>query len=307
MNVSDWLSQWITLRSCALAPRTIESYESLNKNHITPAIGSVPLETLTAMQVQSLLASLCAAGHSRTAQLCYILLKASIRDAVQCGHLTASPLNRVLPPRHQKSDPRWWSAEELRRFIDATATRPYGIAWLLALTCGLRRGELAGLRWSDIDFDAQVIHIRQQRQRLAAEGLVDLPLKSRSSRRSLPIPHGMGPLLLARRREAAALSLRLGRPVIYVLSTSAGEGIDPHTLNKALSHDIALSGIRPINLHGLRHTMASLSVSLGVPIKVVQSILGHASYQLTADTYAHVLPDDMRKAAVKLSTACFST
>lgn len=299
MTLGKWVSRWIDLRAAALAPRTIESYRELLRLHIAPTIGDRKLSRLKPKHISAMLADLLAAGHGRTAQLCYTLLRASLRAAVRSSRLDVNPCDQVEPPRHRRAAARWWTPEELRRFAAATASRPYALAWQLALCCGLRRGELAGLRWVDVDQAAGLIHIRNQRQRVGGR-LIDAAPKSAAGRRDLPIPPGLLPLLARQQLLQEAESVLIGVPPIYVCSPD-GSPIAPEALNRALAADVAAAGVRPINLHGLRHSMATLAVSLGVSMRVLQQLLGHADYSTTANTYAHVLHNDERNALAQIA------
>lgn len=295
--VNEWLSDWVSLRSCALAARTVESYRDLIARYIAPALGGLDLAALGAADMQRLIASICAAGHVRTAQLVLVLIRAACRDAVMAGYLAADPTARVLRPRHVRADPRFMTADQMQIFAHWCIGAPWGHAWLLAMLCGLRRGELAGLRWSDVDLTAGVLHIRNQRQRIAGRGVIDCPPKSAAGRRDIPLPADLGRLLALVKRRQAAQGTVCGFSAVYVVSYTDNRPIDPHALNAALSRDLTAAALPPINLHGLRHSMATAAVSAGVSIKVLQSLLGHANYATTADIYAHVLPDD-RKIAI---------
>lgn len=301
MTLAQFLSEWIALRAPSLAPRTVECYQSLLRLHIAPTIGSVSLRSLSASSISSLLSSLLAAGHSRTAQLVYVLLRAALRSAAACGRLKRSPMDQMSPPRHRRSQPRWWSPDELRQFIAATKDSPYHVAWQLALCCGLRRGELAGLRWSDVDLRQGVLHIRNQRQPISGAGVIDAPPKSQSGIRDIPLPSALIELLNRHLATQAALSAINDKPKPRYVVSRDGSPINPHRLNHALAEDIALAGVRPINLHGLRHSMATLAVSLGVSMRVLQTLLGHSSYNTTANIYTHVLHTDQAAAMDKIS------
>ena len=306
MTVFQWLSDWISLRSPGLAPRTIESYRALAARHIAPAFGSVALDALSPAAIQSLLAALCTDGHARTAQLVLVLLRAALSDALDLGIIAADPTRRVLRPRHIRADPRFWSPEEMRAFALYCGAARWGHAWLLAMLCGLRRGELAGLRWSDVDFASGVLHIRNQRLRLVGCGVVDAAPKSASGRRDVPLPGQLVALLRSEFRRQRLQQAVGGVLPAYVVSGIDNRPIDPHRLNLALSRDIALAGLRPINLHGLRHSMATAAVSAGVDMKVLQALLGHASYTTTADVYAHVLQSEKFDAIDILSRCVYN-
>lgn len=299
MTVSRWISRWIGLRAAALAPRTVESYRSLLELHIAPTIGSRKLSKLKSKHISKMLDELLAAGHSRTAQLCFVLLRASLKQATREGVIEKNPCDSVLPPRHRRADPRWWTPDELHRFAVFAQDRPFALAWQLALCCGLRRGELAGLRWSDVDLAAGLIRIRNQRQRVGGR-LIDAPPKSAAGRRDLPIPAGLLPLLDRQQLLQAANAILIDVAPVYVCSPD-GSAIAPEQLNRALAADVAAAGVRPINLHGLRHSMASLGVSLGVSMRVLQQLLGHADYSTTAGTYAHVLHSSEAEAVAQIA------
>ncbi len=300
LTVESCLSRWIDLRAAALAPRTIECYRDQLRLHIAPSIGNRPVKSLKPAHVASMLSALIADGHSRTAQLCFVLIRAALKSAVRDGLISTNPCDSLPPPRHRRADPRWWTPDELHSFVESTRESPYSLAWQLALCCGLRRGELAGLRWIDVDLASGLLRIRNQRQRIAGRGLIDAPPKSASGRRDLPIPPGLLPLLERQQLLQQAEALLIGVPPIYVCSPD-GSPLAPEALNRALRADLAASGVRPINLHGLRHSMASLAVSLGVPMRVLQDLLGHSSITVTAGTYAHVLRDDQADALDKLA------
>lgn len=301
MTLAEFLTEWIDLRSPSLAPRTVECYRDLLRLHIAPTIGAVPLRSLSAAAVSSLLSSLIATGRSRTAQLVFVVLRAALRSAVACGLLRRSPMERIMPPRHSRSQPRWWTPDELRAFIAACSESPYLVAWQLALCCGLRRGELAGLRWADVDRPAMVLHIRNQRQPISGCGVIDAPPKSASSVRDIPLPPALLDLLDRHRATQDVLSAMNDKSKPRYVVSRDGSPINPHRLNHALADDIARAGVRPINLHGLRHSMATLAVSLGVSMRVLQTLLGHSSYATTANIYTHVLQTDQAAAVDKIS------
>lgn len=298
--LSDYLREWLELRSCGLAARTVTDYRALIVRYIDP-LGAVALDALEPSQVQRLLASICAKGHSRTAQAVYVLLRCALAEAVRSGLLASNPVDRVLRPRHRRADPRYWSPQEAAKLLAACPSLRWGHVWALALLCGLRRGELAGLRWADVDQAAGVLHIRNQRQRAKGCGVIDVPPKSAAGTRDLPIPPALLPLLKAEYRRQLSARMRSRRPPGYVVANLDNSPIEPSRLDRQLAADIAAVGLRPINLHGLRHTMATAAVSADVQMRVLQALLGHASMTTTADYYAHVLPSAKSAAVLELS------
>ncbi len=288
-TVAGYLSGWLLARSTSIAPRTIECYNSLITLHIAPQIGQKSLHKLKARHIQKMLAALVAEGHTRTAELCFVLLRLALKDT-EARHV----MEDIPRPLHRARPASWWSPDELRAYL-AESSGQWRLCWLLALCCGLRRGELAGLRWTDVDLNAGIIRIRNQRQFVKGRGVIDGPPKSASGIRDLPIPAHLVEELTAAKllHDADAL---IGSASPYVLTGHSGAGLSPSSIDQAHRRQLSRSGVRPIPLHGMRHTMATLAIALGVDIRVVQSVLGHAQVTTTAHVYAHVVTSAQRTA-----------
>lgn len=276
-SVSNYLTSWLDLRASSLAPSTLCGYRRCLRLHIAPLIGGVPLGELSPAHVLSTLAPLCAAGHTRQAQLVRILLRCALQDAVRMQLIPSNPADAVRPPAHRKAPIKYWSAEQIHTFLQAQRFSPIYHAWLLALLCGLRRGELLGLRWADVDLASGQIDIRSQRM-VVDRRVVEKPPKSASGRRSIPLPPAVLEQLHRERRRSRSA---------YVLSHPDGSPWSPQQLRRALDAACAASGVPRLHLHGLRHSMATAALEAGVDVKVLQALLGHAHMATTADTYLH--------------------
>lgn len=275
MRISRYMSTWLAVRAPGLAPRTVDSYRQIIDQHIIPQLGNCKLRSLSPARIAPVLAAI-AAQHGRTAELVYTLLRAALADAVRDGLLDRSPMDSIRRPRHDAQMRRWLSTDELPAYVAAAQRDRLGLAWMLALCCGLRRGELCGLRWSDVDLTAMQLHVRNQRQRLEDGRIIDAPPKSSAGVRDVPIP------------DALRASLQIAwQPRGYVV-THEGHPYTPSGLDQAHRAMLVANGLPPITLHGLRHSMASAAVSGGVHVRVLQQLLGHASYTTTARVYAHV-------------------
>lgn len=282
-TLSQFLKDWLVLRSGDLKPRTVESYSSLIRLHIAPVLGAVPLDQLTALDIRPALAKIVAEGHSRTAELCYVLLAAALADLEPC------PMKGVPRPVHHQRTPDAWSDIQIAAYMAALANHPHGLALSLGLVCGLRRGEICGLRWKDIDFEKSEININNQRMRLEGGQIIDAPPKSRSSVRSVPVP---APLMV-RLRQSRQLSG-------YI------DPITPSGLDKAHRLLVQRLGLPPIPLHGLRHSMATSCVRHGGEMRSLQIVLGHANYATTANRYTHPDHAMLRRAVDAAATACYT-
>lgn len=286
-TVSEYLSAWLALRSPSLAPSTVSGYARSLRLHIAPLVGSVPLGELSPAHVLAVLAPLCAEGHTRQAQLVRILLRCALQDAVRMGLLPHNPVDAVRAPAHRKEPIRFWSPGQISAFLRSERFRPLYHAWLLALLCGLRRGELLGLRWADVDLAAGKVDICNQRMVIDRTEL-DRPPKSAAGRRQLPLP---APVLAALRRE------RRRSASLYVLSHPDGSPYSPQQLRRALDAACKAAGLPRLHIHGLRHSMATAALEAGTDVKVLQTLLGHAHYSTTADTYLHP-SDEIRAQAL---------
>lgn len=280
MDLLTWLNDWVSLRRSELAPRTIEQYEHLISRWIGPAIGDLDLSALSPERIRHALAEI---PHGRTAELCYVLLSAALKE-----HDPAL-MARVRRPAHRQKQPSPWSDEQIAVYLDALKAHRHGLALSLAIQCGLRRGEICGLKWSNVDFDAEELHIVSQRQRLES-GIVDCPPKSFSSIRDVPIPASLLPRLKAAR----------GMPSAYV------DPITPNALDTAHRTLVRRLGLPPLPLHGLRHSMATACLRHGGDMRSLQAILGHSSYATTANIYTHPDRQMIRHAVDVAVTACYT-
>lgn len=272
MTLEAYLHEWVLLRSVGLRPRTIECYTTLIRLYIAPAIGDRKLDKLKAKHIARMLSGIMATGHTRTAELCFVVLRAALRSAVQTRRLKWSPMDAVTRPKHIPAEGRAWTKEQTRTYVAAIRGHKHELAWLLAVGMGLRRGEICGLRWSDVDLRARVLHIRYQRQRLADGRLVDAPPKSRAGTRDLPIPAVV--------YDALRRKYQWGDAFVVPITPS---GLD--AAHRALLRRLDLPYIR---LHDLRHTMATNAARNGALTRVLASVLGHSDPALTARCYTHV-------------------
>lgn len=271
MLASEWLQGWLSLRSGGLRPRTVDCYSGLLRLHILPAMGSTELSEVSAPQLAALLAGVAGSGHHRTAEQCYVLLKAAFRAAVQLGWLSRSPMEAVMRPAHTPRAGCAWSAEDSRIYMRAALQDRHKMAWVLALLFGLRRGEICGLRWSDISLRPGEIHVQRQLVKLANGTLVEQPPKTRSGIRTLPIPPEVLPLFRS--------SFRFGNSRVVPLT--------PNGLDTAHRKLLASVSVPYIRLHDLRHTMATNAIRQGASMRALADVLGHADPSITAKFYTH--------------------
>lgn len=286
VSLTDWIQSWIECRSIRLKPSTIDGYRGNLRRYIAPhPVGSMPISEVAPEHIIVLLAPIVAKGYTRQAQLVQILLGAAFKAAVKQRILKYNPVVCVDKLQHSAKRTPWLSAEQARRFLRCAKQRndPFLLAWQLGLVCGLRRGEILGLKYQDIDFDQMQIHVC--RQRVPRDGqLIEAPPKSRASVRDIPISSAMADMLRFQRRTG------------YLIECSLS------ALYRALESALTAAELPRISIHGLRHSMAAVAASDGVPIKILQQIMGHAQFSTTADVYAHVDRTALRGAALQIAT-----
>lgn len=284
MNLDTWLREWLVLRTAELAPRTVDQYKDLIDRYVSPLIGSIDMRDVSPQDLRSMLATVAGTGKTRTAELIYAMLSAAMKE------LDVNPMLHVKRPSHRQKRVEPWTDAEIARYLSALYSHRHGLALSLGLLCGLRRGEICGLRWRDVDLNAEELHIVNQRQRLASGEIVDTRPKSATSVRVIPIPRPLLPFLRAAR----------GLPSAYV------DSITPSGLDTAHRQLVEKLGLPPICLHGLRHCYATLCLRHGCDMRCLQSLLGHSSYSVTANIYTHPDREMLRHAIDAVIDSCYT-
>ncbi len=243
-----------------------------------------------------------------TVRKVHIILRATLARALKRGWITTNPALEAESPTARACKPPVfpvWSPRELQHFLSSARVHPYYAAFHVAATTGLRRGELLGLRWCDLDFDNAHLHVLQTVIVVNAEVLIETP-KSASSRRRVDLDARTVEVLRQHERLATVAHVRAGSPDLardsaLVFSRASGEPLHPALFSYWFQRQVELAGLRRIRLHDLRHTHATLALQAGVHPKVVCERLGHSSITITLDTYSHVLPTMQRDAAEKVA------
>ncbi|MET8524716.1 site-specific integrase [Micromonospora sp. NPDC005172] len=303
-QLGDWLDYWLAeVVQSSRRPTTYERYELVVRLYLKPGLGTQPLSRLSVPMVQTFLNQQLAAGRSlRNVQIIREVLSAALTRACREELLVRNVARLVELAKWERPDIQPWTSDEARRFMEAARDDPLCLAFNLLLLYGLRRGEVLGLRWCDVDQADKVLRIRQQLQRVAGE-LRRGPLKTKAGRRDLPLLDMTHSLLVAQRlhqqacKEAAGDGWLGGDPEQQlVTSTRSGLPIEPRNLRRSFRRICEQQGIRVIRLHDLRHTTATLLKDLGVPARDAQLILGHSSIAVTQEIYQHDSLESRREA-----------
>jgi len=298
-TVTQFLDLWLAdvVRPEA-KPRTYERYAREVRLRIVPSIGHLRLQRLSPHHVHRWLATVRATGLApSTILLCYAVLHAALDRAVRWEMLARNPADRVDRPTAPRPRVEPYTVEQARALLTTIGDHRQAPLYRVALALGLRLGELAGLRWSDLDLDdpRPTLTIAQQTYRVnVAPGETrlhtDTP-KSEAAARRIRLPAPLVAVLIAHRERLVGLRRLAGprwRAHDLVFPTSVGTPFEPRNINRQFHLFRVKAGLPHRRPHDLRHSAASFMLAEGVPLKTIQSILGHATFALTADTYSHL-------------------
>jgi integrase len=311
-SVEAYLGQWLTHARTRVRPRTYQGYEGLIRLYAIPAVGQMDLGELHALDLQSLYASLMSERtppiSAGTVLNLHLVLTQAFGQAVRWGFLDRSPAAGAQPPRPRRPEPAVIDAELASRILEGARGHVLELPIAIALATGMRRGEILGLRWSDLDAGFSVAHVRRSLQTIDPEPVFEDP-KTRRSRRAVALPAFLLPYLSNQRQDQAGRRESLGaswQEHDLVIDSGDGSPVNPVNLSSAWPKFLKRAGLPHVRFHDLRHAHATLMLLQGVHPKVVSERLGHASIGITLDTYSHVLPG-MQAEAAQAFDALFPT
>ena len=269
-------------------PATYNLYEMIVRLYLKPSLGSRKLTALTVPMVQEFLNRRMQKGDSiRKVQVMRTVLSAALTRAVREELVVRNVARLVELPQWQRGTIRPWAADEARAFLAAARPDPLYTAFVLLILYGLRRGEVLGLRWDDIDFDGGTIHIRQQLQRVRGE-LFLAPVKTQAGKRDLPLLDAAAQALKLQAEHQALYRIDMGSAWPesgLVFTTRTGRPVEPRNCVRSFRRICDDNKIRLIKVHHVRHTVGSLLKDLGVPARDAQTILGHTRISTTLEIY----------------------
>jgi integrase len=303
-SVASYLvDEWLPAKQTGVRASTLHSYSRLVDLHVVPRIGPVALQQLTAPMLNAYYADLIEGGRSdgtsglspTTVLYIHRVLRMAMSDAAAWGYVTRNVVDQARPPRKASQAERTmstWEPAQVRRFLEYVADDWLYTVYDLAATTGMRRGEVLGLRWQDVDLDAGRLQVTQQLTTTDYR-LSFGPPKTDRGRRTVPLSASTVAALRVQRRRQTEARLQVGPAWVDtgLLHTKADGGpVHPDYVAGAWRRHLKATGLPVIRFHDLRHTFATNALRAGVPAKVVSDILGHATVAFTLDTYTHAVP-----------------
>jgi integrase len=306
LTLAQFLKDWLESTKPALRDRTYETYEIILRLHIMPQLGKHRLARLGPQQVQSLYSDRLLTGLSaQSVRKIHAILHRALRDAVRWNLVARNVADLVTPPRDQRREMKTLDPSQARRLIEAARGDRLEALYVLALTTGMRLGEILALRWVDVDLEGASLQVRGTLNR-SSEGLKIGEPKTSGSRRKVAL--GESAIEALRRHRLSQTAERLLRGPDWevrglVFTNEIGKPIEATNFRRrSFEPLLEKAGVPPMRFHDLRHTAATLLLGLGVHPKIVSERLGHSRVGITLDLYSHVTPIMQREAAEAMET-----
>ncbi|MFC2032647.1 tyrosine-type recombinase/integrase [Chloroflexota bacterium] len=309
-TLAEYLERWLKDYAWPnLSPRGFERYAGIIRQHLISEPGSITLTQLKPEHLQQHYTTMLNNGLSAgTVRYHHAVLHVALQTAVKWGLVNRNVADAVDPPRIHRNEMQTWSEDEVSRFLEASKVSPYHELFFTALFTGMRRSELLGLAWQNVDFIFSQIYVNRSLHHLKDGSYVFTAPKSAKSRRTIALSPSAILLMHGYKEKQKLEWAMLGVPLKdddLVFSTLEGKPLRPNTVTRAWTMLAIRAGVKVIRLHDARHTHASLMLKQGVHPKIVQERLGHSSVQMTLDTYSHVAPGLQEAAAAGFDKMVF--
>lgn len=305
MPFGDWMDFWYqNFSKPKIRQTTQECYENRIYNHIIPEIGKIPLCKLTQNDLQQFYARLKKGGRRRLVEYygeglsdrmvrsCHTTCRTALEKAVTEGLITTNPaIGCRLPPKKAK-EMQVLTQDEIKRFLIQAQDEGYYELFLLELTTGMRRGEILGLQWKDINFATGELHIRRQVVKKGAQTQITKP-KTKSSIRTLILPPDMLDILAEHKKNATC-------EWVFPSPVKEGEPRNPDSIYGKFQKILKRAQCKKVRFHDLRHTFATMALENGMDIKTLSAMIGHISAETTLNIYSHITDTMQQQAAVRI-------
>ena len=312
-KVGPFLTHWLEdAHKRSIRPRTYERYEEIVRLHLAPGIGHHQLQKLSPQHLQAFYSKKLEEGLSATTVVSlHNVLHRALETAVRWNLIARNPCDLVSPPRRKRFEIQPLSLPQIQQFLAAARGHRQEALFVLALATGMRRGELLGLKWQDLNLEQGTLQVRRILTRipskLPGKGFEEAEPKTDKGRRRIALAPFAAEALRQHRLSQLEAKLKAGpawRDHDYVFCTSIGTYLNPtRDVLGALKSLLDKAGLPDIRFHDLRHSCATMLLGMKVHPKIVQEILGHSQISMTMDIYSHVLPTMQEEAMHKINEA----
>ena len=308
LDLSHWLEYWMdSIVRPNRAETTVYAYQKIIDNHIDPALGTVPLKRLTPKMVQEYYTETQRANglSSNTMRRHHDLLSSALRSAVRQDVIPASPMERVEPPRVRTTESYFYNNQELKLLYQKIEGNILELAVKLAGSLGMRREEICGLKWENVDLHRHLVLIREARTAYGAT-IVQKETKNRSSVRTLYLPDEVYLLLeqeQAQQQQERCLRDLEYNPTDHVILDAKGMPYSPNALSLAFTRFVKKNDLPRLTFHGLRHTFATIASCQGASLFDIGKALGHSTPATTGRIYTHLVDRTHEDLVLRVSDA----
>ena len=316
LTVSDWFYSWLfDYRKQDLKPKSFQRYHGIYKNYIENTdFGNIKLNDLRTTHLQRHYKKLLDNGVTPTTiRQINTNLKTCLNEAERQGYIQKNWCKLVtLPKKEDNKEVKVLTKQEQEKFLEAIKGHELELLYIVALGTGLRIGEILGLKWSDIDFKNNELHVNRSLQKAAIyedDKIVRYEVqettpKTKNSLRTIPVPQNIIKKLIAHKKEQNELILLLQEEYDkknYVFCNKLGNPIEDKRPGRNLKTILTSISIEPIKFHALRHTYATRLFEAGIPPKTVQHLMGHSDIETTMNIYTHVMKEQKLEAIEKIN------
>ncbi len=313
-ELGPFLNDWVESQRQHLKETTWSSYR-VAVDRIVRSLGRKRLQDLTPLEIERFYGELLTTGSKsggplgpKTVRNTHVVLRKALADAERLGLVARNAASAAKPPTSTPPEQQTWDSDQIVQFFEHLADDRLLAAYVLAATTGMRRGEVLGLRWVDVDLDANQLAIRQTLTTVNYRPVITTPKSKRSSRVIYLDAHTTEMLRMHRRRqteERQALPGTWDDTHDLVVRDEIGQPVNPDWFSKEFRRHVTAAALPPIRFHDLRHSYATLALKAGVHPKIVSERLGHATVGITLDLYSHVTPAIARDAADVVASRLF--
>jgi integrase len=304
MLTSEWLELWFNVYATnSVRTNTLEGYRRIVYKHLIPGLGNIPLEELKGLHIRQYINNKAAEGSIKDGGKHHLaIIKMALDQAMIDEEIAKNPADKVKLLKREKKEYIPWTKEEAELFLEKIKETRFYPLYLLAWVTGMRRSELLGLQWQDIDLNNNQLHVRRSLVKVEGGHEIQEP-KTKLSRRTITLPEKVMKVLENQKNAQLHESKKKidYNPSGFVFCNSSGRPYYPDYVSHRFKQDVKSAGLRQVRFYDFRHGHATFLIELGEDIKVIADRLGHSTIMLTGDTYTHIQQSIQQKVAKNLN------
>ena len=304
LTLERFFELWLNGKELSRRPGTVDNYRKIANTYILPRLGNMRLQEILPAHIKQLYLLLKQEGKgARSIQATHVVLHCALKQAVREGLLGRNPLDAVDRPRVEQAEPQILTEEQARQLLAVASGSLFETVFYLALITGMRKGELLGLKWSDLDSAKGSIQVQRQLQYLKPDGYILVPPKTKAGKRPIKLGQGMLAQLEKHRAHQELLKAAAGdkwQENGLIFTSSIGTYMDQSKVSKEFKRLLKKAGLPNLRFHDLRHTSLSLLLEMGTPVNTVQRRAGHSKASVTVDVYGHAMTGSQNQAADRM-------